>query len=393
VIALALLLLFGGGPADPIGPWRAVVDLAGGPLRFAIEIRSEAGGLTGEVCNATSCTAITGVTVLGDSLDLEIGDYAATISAALRRDSLIGTYHNVGNRGPRVIPFRAARGRWPVEPVPPMLPGRWDAAFERPDGTTSPRVLEFRATDHGLEGTILSNTGDYGLFWGRADRDSFSLGHFDGSFVYMLTGRLEGDTLRGVFHAGRTTQTRWTAVRSSGASPLRDPTTLTSTDTSTAFTFAFPDLEGHLVRNDDPRFRGKVLLVDIFGTWCPTCHDAAPALVRLYREYHDRGLEIVGLAYEVTGDTAIDRVQVRHFRDKFGIRYPLLLAGINVTEETAATLPQLEGFTAYPTTLFLDRSGKVRRIQAGFFGPAAGARHARLLADFRREIERLLAEP
>jgi thiol-disulfide isomerase/thioredoxin len=40
-----------------------------------------------------------------------------------------------------------------------------------------------------------------------------------------------------------------------------------------------------MVTERDPRFKGKVVLVDVFGTWCPTCHDAAPALVQLYRKY------------------------------------------------------------------------------------------------------------
>ena len=81
------------------------------------------------------------------------------------------------------------------------------------------------------------------------------------------------------------------------------------------------------------------MLVDIFGSWCPTCHDAAPALVRLYRKYHARGLEIVGLAYEVTGDSAVDARQVRRYRDKFHIPFPLLLAGINDTEAAARPSP------------------------------------------------------
>lgn len=144
---------------------------------------------------------------------------------------------------------------------------------------------------------------------------------------------------------------------------------------------------------DDPRFRGKVLLVDVFGTWCPTCHDAAPVLVQLYRDYRARGLEIVGLAYEVTGDSLVDNRQLRRYREKFGIEFTLLRAGLNDTELTAATLPQLANFTAYPTTLFLDRQGRVRRVHAGFYGPATGAQHDRLVADFRSEIERLLAEP
>ena len=142
----------------------------------------------------------------------------------------------------------------------------------------------------------------------------------------------------------------------------------------------------------DPRFKGKVVLVDVFGTWCPTCHDAAPALTRLYRKYHDRGLAIVGLAYEVSGDSAVDGRQLRLYREKFDLPFPILLAGINDTEAAAATLPQLRGFTAFPTTIFLGRDGRVRRINAGFYGPATGAQHDRLVAEYEKEIEKLLEE-
>jgi hypothetical protein len=83
---------------------------------------------------------------------------------------------------------------------------------------------------------------------------------------------------------------------------------------------------------------------------------------------------------------------VRRYRDKFGITFPLLLAGTNDTEAAAATLPQLRGFTSFPTTLFLGRDGRVRRVHAGFYGPATGAQHARLLQEYEKEIERLLNE-
>jgi thiol-disulfide isomerase/thioredoxin len=167
---------------------------------------------------------------------------------------------------------------------------------------------------------------------------------------------------------------------------------VTQADTTEPFRFAFPDLDGRTVTERDPRFRGKVVLVDVFGTWCPTCHDAAPTLARLHRKYQGRGLEIVGLAYEVTGDSAVDGRQLRRYREKFGLRFPILLAGVNDTEAAAATLPQLRGFTAFPTTIFLGRDGRVRRVHAGFYGPATGAQHERLVAEYEREIERLLGE-
>jgi thiol-disulfide isomerase/thioredoxin len=398
--AAALMLALVTPATDEPGPggvWRAALDLAGGELRFGVSVSGGPGRWRGEVCNGAVCQPLSAVRVAGDSVTFEIADYAAAITARITDDSLTGAYRNVGNRGPRVIPFRASRGRWPAQRGSGRLLGRWNATWMGDFGT-SPRVIELRNGEAGLEGTIISNTGDYGHFAGRMVGDSFALAHFDGSYVYLLTGAIGGgtggtpDTLRGIFHAGLRSRTPWLAVRSTGAPHLKALTENTRADTTEPFRFAFPDLDGREVTERDPRFRGKVVVVDVFGTWCPTCHDAAPELVRVYRKYHLRGLEIVGLAYEVSGDTAVDRRQVRRYREKFRIPFTLLLAGINDTEAAAATLPQLKGFTSFPTTIFLGRDGKVRRIHAGFYGPATGAQHAKLIRQFETTIEELLEE-
>lgn len=397
IAALALALL-GMAPVRPpiAGPWRAALELAGGSLRFGLEVAGAGDApavRTGpaRLCNGPRCNPISRIVQRGDSIVFEIGDYAATIAARFAGDSLVGTYRNVGNRGPRTIPFHAARGRWPVTPAPPALIGRWDATFFQ-DWRTSPRVFSFADGARGLQGTVLSSTGDYGFFWGTASADSFAIGHFDGSFVYLLRGRIDGDTLRGTFHAGEKSQIPWKAVRSTGQPHLRSATEMTQADTAAPFRFRFPAVDGGMVGSDDARFHHKVVLVDVFGSWCPTCHDAAPDLVRLYHDYHPRGLEIVGLAYEVTGDSAVDAAQVRRYREKFAIPFPLLLAGVNTTDAAAATLPQLIGFTSFPTTIFLGRDGRVRRVHAGSYGPAAGAMHQAQVQAFRREIEALLSE-
>ncbi len=399
LLPLLALLAFcvGAGAANVAGQqrldgrWRAQLDLAGGPLRFEMELRGGSPS-SGVLCNGAQCDPFSAVRTLpGDSVVLEIGDYAAAIRAHVTPDSLVGFYRNVGNRGPRTIPFRASRGSWPIEPPPASLVGSWDATFT-PEGTPSPRVLELRVTPRGLEGTVISNTGDSGLFWGGVENGRFVMSHFDGSFVYMLTGALDGDTLRGVFHAGLTSQQPFVAVRSTGAPHLKAPTELVKADTAATFIWDFPDLDGNIVTNLDDRFRGKVVIVEIFGTWCPTCHDAAPTMVKLYNRFHDRGLEIVGLAYEVTGDPQVDGPLVRRFAEKFGIEYPLLLAGVNDDDSPRETQPQLDGPIAFPTTIFLDPSGRVRRVHSGFYGPALGDVHEELEQELMNFADRLLTE-
>jgi thiol-disulfide isomerase/thioredoxin len=173
---------------------------------------------------------------------------------------------------------------------------------------------------------------------------------------------------------------------------LKSPTEVTGADTTERLRFSFPDLNGRRVASNDARFRGKVVLLDVFGTWCPTCHEATPELVRLYRQYHARGLEIVGLAFEATGDSAVDARQVRRYRDKFGITYPVLLAGVNDNESLAAALPQLHKLTAFPTAVLLGRDGRVRLVYAGFHGLTTGPQRAGQSRQLEGEIERLLQE-
>ena len=367
--------------------WSAQFDLAGGPLYFELKTESA----VARICNFAECASASWRQD-GDSLRISIPDYDAVIVAARRNDSLLGYYHNVGRLGPRTIPFRA-RGRPDGRiraPQQPAIYGSWDATFVT-DGRPSPRVLVLRDGGEGMAGAVLSNTGDYGTFTGRVEGDSVRFSHFDGSFVYMFTAKLDGDTLRGTFHAGLRTQTPFTAVRTTGKRHLTPPEEMMQADTA-PFRFSYRDLDGGVVTNDDPRFRGKVVIVDLFGTWCPTCHDAAAALKQLYGKYHDRGLEIVGLAYEISGDTATDARTVRAFREKLGIPWPLLLVGLPNAATQQATQPQLVNFVAYPTTLFIGRDGRIKRVHAGFYGPATGEAHTALVADFAREVESLLGK-
>lgn len=128
--------------------------------------------------------------------------------------------------------------------------------------------------------------------------------------------------------------------------------------------FKLPDLEGNLVSSSDEKFGGKVLLLDIWGTWCPPCRVEVPHLVRLYEKYRDQGLEIVGVAFERGNDKESNLEAVANFVKENGINYTVLYGGS--TAEVRKQLPSIEGFSGFPTTAFINRAGKVVKVDVGF---------------------------
>jgi thiol-disulfide isomerase/thioredoxin len=251
-----------------------------------------------------------------------------------------------------------------------------------------------------LSGTILRVDGDVGTLVGHWQNGKLVLSHFAGERPNLFEATLAADgtlaaTLNGTAHYR---VVRSGEARDKGIPEPPDPSRYTNVkDPSTPFHFAFPDLTGKMVSDADARLRGKVMMLAIGGSWCPNCHDEAPFLSELYRDFHARGLEIVGLMFENDPDPKVSRPRVQSFIKRYAVQYPMLLAGTMQPSPTTKTineaLPQLVNFGAYPTTIFLGRDGKVRSVHAGFASPAAGAEHVRLKAEIRELIERLLVEP
>ncbi|HJZ96364.1 MAG TPA: TlpA disulfide reductase family protein, partial [Candidatus Solibacter sp.] len=154
------------------------------------------------------------------------------------------------------------------------------------------------------------------------------------------------------------------------------------------FHFRFPDLNGRMYSEAD--FRGKPLIVTITGSWCPNCRDEAPFLAELYERYHAKGLEIVAFCFEDASDA--EHVQLRAFIRKFGMQYPALLAGEPVAEQLKEKVLQIENLTAYPSSIYIGKDGRVRAVHTGFPGPGSGEELTRVKAEIRQLVEKMLVE-
>jgi thiol-disulfide isomerase/thioredoxin len=151
-----------------------------------------------------------------------------------------------------------------------------------------------------------------------------------------------------------------------------------------------PDVDGHLVSSEDPRFKGKVVLAIVTGTWCPNCHDEAQYLVQLDKKYRDKGLAIVALDFEEPEQQG-SLARERAFVNQYGVKYTYLIAG--APAEMWEKVPQLVNLNTWPATVFIGRDGRVRAVHSGFASPASGEFNRQLKEEFTSNIERLLAEP
>ena len=411
LIALGLLAAFAATgcrvPASPAGRWRAVLTSPGGELPFTLNISPVKDGWRAVVVNGAEEAPVSAVQVDGREVTLSFAGYDSRIVAriAASGDRLTGRWERTGSTGVGQMPFAAARedGRFrPMPPRPaagapafPSVTGTWAATFTDDQGD-SPAQGELRQQGSEVTGTFLTPTGDDRYLAGSYERGVLRLSTFDGAHAFLFQARAQPDgTLRGDFWSRESYHATWTARRAAaGEAVLPDAWSLVGLKNPDGrFGFRFPDLAGRPVALADPAYAGKVVLVNLFGSWCPNCNDEAPLLAEWYRRYHGRGLEIVGLAYEFTGRPERDREFVRRFAERYRIGYPLLLAGTSDKQQAAATLPDLTAVVAFPTTVFVGRDGKVRKIYTGFAGPGTGGHFVQLEKELQALIEQLLAEP
>ena len=391
---MLLLTLCHTRPASIDGTWRATLASPGGELPFAIRISHD----KAVILNGAEEVPTSGVRVDGSHVTIGFDWYDSVINAELSADgnSMTGAWtRTVPSRTARMA-FHATRGEQPrfasAGKANGNVSGTWKTEFVDADGK-SPARGEFHQ-DPGstrVTGTFLAPTGDDRYLDGSYENGLLRLSTFDGAHAFLFQARSTADgKLQGDYWSRDAYHATWTAVRDDSASIPDGWTDVGLTNKEGQFRFRFPDLDGHPIALTDDRFRGKVVMVNIFGSWCPNCNDEAPLLAAWNRKYRAQGLEIVGLAYEFTGDAARDREMVRRYAKRYGIDYTLLLAGVSDKAKASATLPDITKVIAYPTTVFIGRDGKVKKIYSGFSGPGTGQHYTELKTEIESVIENLL---
>jgi thiol-disulfide isomerase/thioredoxin len=381
------------------GRWDASITLNGVAIPFRLDISGDGANLKGALFNGDQLQTTTDARFENGKIELDFDHYLTKITATLKQGQLDGQVEGRFDREKYIssVPFQAKRysaGALSAANAP-SIDGVWEIPYDSPKGEKAWRFIVHQSGPD-VAASILRVDGDTGELTGNFQNGKFVLSHFDGSRPLLLEVSPASDGTLEIQANGAYAQTkklvayRPEAARAKGLpEPANYTTHTTVRDPNETFAFRFPDVNGKIVSNEDPKFKGKVVLAIVTGTWCPNCHDEAQYLVQLYKKYRDQGLEIVALDFEEP-EQQDTFSRERAFVKKYGVEYTYLIAG--GPAEMWEKVPQGVNLNTWPATFFIGRDGRVKSIHAGFASPASGEFNRQLKEEFTSNIERLLAD-
>jgi thiol-disulfide isomerase/thioredoxin len=380
------------------GIWRGELQVQDQQTPFLFELKGIQGDSASVILiNGEEKVELTGVSLRGDTLFIPIDAYDAYITAIVSNDKMVGRFIKNYIENDSGVPFRAdfhTKSRFEViaKQSANNIEGKWDILFISETGDTAKNVGIFKSVNGIVTGSVLTRSGDLRFLEGAYTNKGVELSAFSGLSPYYLQFTFSGaNNFEGYFYTTRN-KTRLVATRNNNAG-LSDPYNIAKMKQGvSSLEFSLPSLEGKKVSLQDDRYKGKVVIVSILGSWCPNCLDEAEFLAPWYKANKQRGVEIIGLGFERKDDFDYSKEALNRLRLKYGIEYEILFAGKADADGIAKVLPEVENFSGYPTTLFIDKKGNVRKIHTGFTGPATGLFYDDFKKEFNVLIDSLLAE-
>jgi thiol-disulfide isomerase/thioredoxin len=290
---------------------------------------------------------------------------------------LEGVWIKSGAKQNQIIPFTAianTSARFEINAKPKVnISGKWAMVFGEKN---NPAIGIFQQKGALINGSIVTPTGDYRYLSGVVNGDTLLLSTFDGSHAFSFSAIINNtkSITNGVFYAGAFGKELFTAVKNDTVTLPNTTAMYLKDEADNKLHFAFKNLDGKLVSIEDGQFKNKVVIIQLLGSWCPNCMDETAFLSDFYNKNKQRGIEAIGLAYELTDNFERSKNSLLKFKERFGVQYPLLVTGVTVSDEkrTEKTLPQLTPIKVFPSTIIVDKKGRVHSIDTGFYGPGTG---------------------
>ena len=386
------------------GDYEGTAIVHGQNVPLHLRVTGTAPKLKAALINGPEETAASSVSFKDGHLLITFDYYAKnfdlTLASSTGKPSFTGTFGADKPRYP--VTLKATSGKTASGAINPAIKGDWEIATNSSKGEAAWDLHITQPNPTLAKAVIQRIDGDTGsLFATNPSQGLFSHFNANGAALYSIVPGpnntlIVSNLLRADLNPPEQQNLiarRPAEARKANLPPPTDTAAQTTMkDPRVPLAFSFPDLTGKIVSNTDPRFDGKVIIVAIGGSWCPNCHDEAPLLESLYKQYHSQGLEIVNISFEEEeAGQEVNPPRLAAFIARYGITYTVLLGG--TTDQLNEKIPQANNLNSWPTSFFIGRDGLVKEIHAGFAGPANQPAHDALVKEVTTLVEHLLAEP
>lgn len=379
------------------GKWKANLKLEKGViLPFIFHLNRVDSSWTMTIVNGKEEILLEGLTFKSDSLKVTFPVFESALNfKIIDENTLKGEWVNYYKSKDYRLEITATQGnesRFQVNGSSKRIADKYEVTFSPNTEEEYPAIGLFNQNGSNISGTFATETGDYRHLDGVVSNDSLKLSTFDGSHAFLFKAAISDSILVGTFWSGSHFKESWTAQINQNAK-LRNADSLTYLKPGfEKISFTFPDATGTMVSLKDEQFKNKPVIVQIMGSWCPNCLDETRYLSSLYKKYNASGLEIIALAFERTTNKEKALKNLKNLKAKTGADYTFLLGGATRADKAEERLPMLNHIMSYPTAIFIDKTGDIRRIHTGFYGPSTGNYYEEYAAQTEQLIEEMLNE-
>jgi hypothetical protein len=343
------------------------------------------------ILNAEEVIHVDSVVLRGDSFFVKLPLFDSSLRGTWRNDSLLGVWTD-HSRNAYGIPFvgsitdSVGCGNKTEE-------FNYRVSFSPSDtAETSTGVAVLQKHGRVVTGTILTETGDYRYLQGEWNGDSLWLSAFDGTHLFYLSGIIKGDSItNGSFLSGKHWKEPWVAVKSNDNS-LRNPYEIATLNINENPQFSVLNGAGESVVFDSSTWKNHVSIIQIMGSWCPNCTDESRFLKELFTSHPNSNLQVIPVAFERGEDVGASCKRLATQFNQLQLPYPFYYGGKASKEEAQKKLSFLTEVHSFPTTVFMDKKGAIRRVYTGFYGPGTHEEYAKHTSEIKSLVTELLSE-
>lgn len=381
--------------------WRAAIKRPdGNNIIFNFQKKTIGKRTVLYIQNASERLLVDSVHFKNDSVFIKMPVFESSFKAKITDAKWEGVWIKGTSRTEQMLPFTAEKSnvRFALSDGAAKINinGRWAVKFASDTSKEGSSIAELQQHGNRLTGTFITPTGDYRFLEGVVTGNKLKMSGFDGSHAVLFTGDITSNKKikNGRFFSGAVYSEEWSAVKNAKATVKLDESAMYLKPGEEKLSFTFPDINGKPVSINDERFKNKVVIVQLMGSWCPNCMDETKFLSDYYNKNKHRGIEVVALAYEYSTNFTRSQQSLKKFQQRFDVQYPVLITGVTVTDSlrTEKTLPQVTRIKVFPSSIILGKHGKVRKLDNSFFGPGTGEHFEAYKKEFYETIDQLLEE-